>query len=68
LVTAYHCAINIVVFDRGFYSLIVSKENGMSLFKVSVSYSLLFEEVNTGYLFLSLPRLCGKVTTSPEQW
>jgi len=66
-VTAYHCAINIVVFDSGFYSLIVSKGNGMSLIKVIVSYSLLFKEVSAGYLFLSLvPFLCGKVTPAPE--
>jgi len=67
LVTADCCAINTVVFDIGFYSLIVSKENGISLIKVIVSYSLLFKEVSTGYLFLSLlPFLCGKVTPAPE--
>jgi len=67
LVTADCCAINTGAFDSGFYSLIVSKENGMSLIKVIVSYSLLFKEVNTGYLFLSLfPLLCGKVTHAPE--
>jgi hypothetical protein len=66
-VTAYHCAVNIVVFDSGFYLLIVSDENGMSLIKVVVSYSLLFKEVSTGYLFLSLvPFLCGKFTPAPE--
>jgi len=67
LVTADCCTINIVAFDSGFYSLIVSKENGMSLIKVIVGYSLLFKEVSIGYLFLSLlPFLCGKVTPAPE--
>ena len=55
------------MFDSEFYSLIVSKENRMSLIKVIVSYSLIVKEVSTGFLFLSLvPFFYDKVTPSPE--